>query len=204
MYYDHSKPFTSQVKFYDVYTPENFITTPVKYVIPQGWWSIIDLLRLNNVQLERLAKDTIIEVSAYHIDNYKSFPKPYEKHHKNYDVTISKNKEKIKFLKGDYMVRLNQPSNRYLIETLEPGGDDGFFAWNFFDAVLQQKEGYSDYRWDWVAAQLLQKDTVLQKKLLQKKHRTLHLPKMQVASSILFIKIHPGTNLLIYDTLYIA
>ena len=66
-------------------------------------------------------------------------------------------------------MRLNQSSNRYLIETLEPGGDDGFFAWNFFDAVLQQKEGYSDYRWDWVAAQLLQKDTVLQKKLLQKK-----------------------------------
>jgi hypothetical protein len=167
--YDHSKPFTRQVKFYDVYTPENFITSPVKYVIPQGWWSIIDLLRLNKVFLERLVRDTIIEVSVYHIDHYKSLPNPYEKHHKNYDITVSKNKEKIKFLKGDYMVSLNQPSNRYLIETLEPAGDDGFFAWNFFDAILQQKEGYSDYRWDWLAAQLLQKDTVLQKKLLQKK-----------------------------------
>lgn len=169
LYYDHRKPFTTQVKFYDVYTPENFITKPVKYVIPQGWWSIIDLLKLNGVQLERLARDTIIEVFAYYIDNFKSFLKPYEKHHKNYDIALSKHKEKIQFLKGDYLVSLGQPSNRYLIETLEPGGDDSFFAWNFFDAVLQQKEGYSDYRWDGVAAQLLQKDTVLQKKLLQKK-----------------------------------
>ncbi|MEP6948013.1 MAG: M14 family metallopeptidase [Ginsengibacter sp.] len=169
MFYDHSKPFAGPVKFYDAYTPGNFITAPASYIIPQGWWSITDLLKLNNVQTERLARDTIMEVSAYHIDNYQSFLKPYEKHHKNYNVIVSKNKEKIKFLKGDYIVNLKQPSNRYLIETLEPGGDDSFFAWNFFDAVLQQKEGYSDYRWDGIAAQLLQKDTALQKKLLQKK-----------------------------------
>ena len=140
LYYDHSKPFTSLVKFYDVYTPENFITTPVKYVIPQGWWSIIELLRLNKVQLESLLKDTIIEVSAYHIDNYKSLPNPYEKHHKNYDVTVSKNKEKIKFLKGDYMVSLNQSSNRYLIETLEPGGDDGLLPGIFLMRYYSRKK----------------------------------------------------------------
>jgi len=169
LYYDHNKPFTRQVKFYDVYTPEKFIAKPLAYIIPQGWWTITDLLKLNNVQLERLDIDTVIEVSDYRIDNYKSFPKPYEKHHKNYDVSVSKMKEKIKFLKGDYIIRLNQPSNRYLIETLEPNGDDGFFAWNFFDAILQQKEGYSDYRWDWIAAQLLEKDTVLQHKFQQKK-----------------------------------
>ena len=41
---------------------------------------------------------------------------------------------------------------------LEPTGDDSFFAWNFFDAILQQKEGYSDYRWEDIAAEVLKND----------------------------------------------
>jgi hypothetical protein len=31
------------------------------------------------------------------------------------------------------------------LETLEPEAVDSFFNWNFFDTMLQQKEGYSDY-----------------------------------------------------------
>jgi hypothetical protein len=111
----------------------------------------------------------VIEVSAYHINSYKSFPKAYEKHHKNYEVSVSKMKEKIKFLKGDYIIKLNQASNRYIIETLEPTGDDGFFSWNFFDAILQQKEWYSDYRWDSIATRLLKEDKSLNNKFQQRK-----------------------------------
>ncbi|HSQ45154.1 MAG TPA: M14 family zinc carboxypeptidase [Ginsengibacter sp.] len=169
LYYDHNKPFTKSVKFYNVYTGENFIDKPFAYIIPQGWWNVIDLLKLNHVQMETLKKDTMIEVSAYHIVDYKSFPKAYEKHHKNYNVSVSKTDEKIKFLKGDYIIRLNQAANRYLVETLEPTGDDGFFAWNFFDAILQEKEGYSDYRWDSIAAHILKIDPVFNRKFQQKK-----------------------------------
>ncbi|MEO6219529.1 MAG: hypothetical protein ABIO81_03810 [Ginsengibacter sp.] len=85
-------------------------------------------MKLNKVQLERLSRHTILDVSIYHIDDYKSFPKPYEKHYKNYKVSVTEYEEKLKFLKGDYIAKLNQPSNRYIIETLEPTGDDGFFA----------------------------------------------------------------------------
>ena len=169
LYYDHNKPFTKQVKFYDVFTPENIVEKPIAYVIPQGWWSVIDLLKLNEVKMIQLKKDSIVKVSAYHIDSYKSFPKAYEKHHKNYDVSISKKEENIKFLNGDYIITLNQPSNRYLVETLEPTGDDGFFSWNFFDAILQEKEGYSDYRWDSLAEQILKKDNILRQNFQQKK-----------------------------------
>lgn len=37
---------------------------------------------------------------------------------------------------------------RYLIETLEPSAPDSFFNWNFFDTILQQKEGFSPYVWE--------------------------------------------------------
>src|SRR6185437_13793356 len=72
---------------------------------------------------------------------------------------------KVKFYEGDYVVYTNQPLNRYIVETLEPQGADSFFAWNFFDSVLGQKEGYSDYVFEDVAANLLKKDSSLRKKL---------------------------------------
>ena len=169
MYYDRSKPFTKQVKFFNVFNTADFIAAPEAYIIPQGWSAVVDLLKLNNVIMQQLSKDTLIEVEAYRIDDYKSAARPYEKHHKNSSVKTSLLKQKIKFLKGDYLIPMNQVANRYLVEMLEPTGDDSFFAWNFFDAVLQQKEGYSDYRWDDLAAEVLKNDPALKVKLEEKK-----------------------------------
>lgn len=169
MFYDHYKPYTKQLKFFNVFAPSNFITAPKAYIIPQGWGTVIDLLKLNNVVLRQFNNDTAIDVEAYHIDDYKSYPRPYEKHHKNNAVKVTASAQKIKFLKGDYIVYLNQKANRYLVEMLEPTGDDSFFAWNFFDAILQQKEGYSDYRWEDVAAEVLKNNPELQKRLEEKK-----------------------------------
>ncbi len=169
LFYDHNKPFTRQVKYYDIFTPSNLASAPDAYIIPQGWWAVIDLLFLNHVSFTRLTHDTLIKVTAYSINNYNSFPKPYEKHHKNYEVTIGKTSIPTQFLKGDYLIKLNQPANRYLVETLEPDGDDGFFAWNFFDSILQQKEGYSEYRWDSLATKVLERSPSLQKILEEKK-----------------------------------
>jgi hypothetical protein len=47
------------------------------------------------------------------------------------------------------------------LETLEPEAPDSFFNWNFFDAILQQKEGYSAYVFEDLATDLLQKDAKL-------------------------------------------
>ena len=169
MYYDRSKPFTKQVKFFNVFNASGFIEAPAAYIIPQGWYGVIDLLKLNNVQMQQFKNDTLIDVDAYHIDDYKAFPKPYEKHHKNFAVKVTAINQKIRFLKGDHIIWLNQPANRYLVNMLEPIGDDSFFSWNFFDAILQQKEGYSDYRWDDLAAEVLKKDPALKAKLEEKK-----------------------------------
>ncbi len=169
MYYEHTKPYTKQVKFFNVFTPSNFITKPKFYFIPQGWHAVIDLLKLNGVVALQLNKDTLLEVEAYKITDYKSLPRPYEKHHKNHSVKTSTSKQKIHFLKGDYLIPMTQPADRYIMEMLEPTGDDSFFAWNFFDAILQQKEGYSDYRWEDVAAQVLKDNPALKIQLEEKK-----------------------------------
>ena len=169
MFYNRNKPYSREVKFFNYFKPENVIEKPKAYIIPAGWYEVIERLEMNGIKTRRLLKDTIIPVSFYRIDEYKSRLTPYEKHHGNYGVKTTKFIENTTFLKGDYVVELNQPGNRYIIEMLEPTGDDSFFAWNFFDAILQQKEGYSDYRWEDIAADVLKKDPILQQKLAAKK-----------------------------------
>ena len=60
---------------------------------------------------------------------------------------------------------MNQRANRYIVEMLEPTGDDSFFAWNFFDSILGQKEGYSGYAFEDIAADYLKTHPELKTKL---------------------------------------
>ena len=169
IFYNHDKPYTKEIKFFNVFTPANVVEKPLAYIIPQGWYAVIELLKGNGVILKRFTHDMVMKLAVYHIDDYKSLTKPYEKHHKNYSVKPSVSLQEIKILKGDFRIDMDQPFNRYIVEMLEPAGDDSFFAWNFFDAILQQKEGYSDYRWEDIAAAVLAKDTSLREKLEEKK-----------------------------------
>jgi hypothetical protein len=169
MFYNHAKPYTKEITFYNYYKADNIVEKPFAYIIPAGWYNVIERLELNGVALKQLKKDTNIFVGIYKIEEYKNRTNPYEKHHPNYAVKVSQKMDSMHFLKGDYIIEMNQPANRYIIEMLEPTGDDSFFAWNFFDAILQQKEGYSDYRWEDVAAEYLKRNSDLKKKLEEKK-----------------------------------
>lgn len=169
MFYNHNKPYTREIRFFSYFKPDNEISKPKAYIIPAGWYEVIERLKINGVQMKQFSRDTTVAVNAYRIDEYKSRPNAYENHHGNSQVKASLHTDTIRFLKGDYIIQMNQPANRYLVEMLEPTGDDSFFAWNFFDGILQQKEGYSDYRWEDVAADELRKDPALKKKLEDKK-----------------------------------
>ena len=58
---------------------------------------------------------------------------------------------------------------RYLVETLEPQATDSFFNWGFFDSILQQKEHFSDYVFEDLAAELLRRDPQLRQQLEARK-----------------------------------
>jgi len=169
LYYDHNQPYDKQVKYLNYFTGDKIITKPKAYIIPQGWWAVTDLLKLNGVQMLQLQKDTLITVDAYRIEDYKTATRAYEKHYRHYDTKLSTRQQSIRFLKGDYIIYTGQQADRFLAEVLEPTNDDSYFAWNFFDAILQQKEGYSDYRWEDVAATYLQQHPELKQQLEEKK-----------------------------------
>jgi hypothetical protein len=160
--FNRSKPFTKEVIYKNYFKPKQKVVIPSAYVIPKGWHNIIDLLKLNGAKLDPIEKDTIIQVGAYRIENYKTRQNPYEGHYPHYDTATSTSNIEIAFQKGDIIVSTNQPAMRYLIETLEPSATDSFFNWNFFDTILQQKEGFSPYVWEDKAQMLLKMNPKLQ------------------------------------------
>jgi hypothetical protein len=160
--YNRSKPFTKDVVYQNYFKPKSQTTIPKAYIIPQGWYNIIDLLQLNDVVLQSIEKDTIIKVESYRIADYDTRKNAYEGHYMHYNTKVKSSIKNMKFMKGDYIVYTNQPSIRYLIETLEPIAPDSFFNWNFFDTILQQKEGFSPYVWEDKANFLLKTNPKLQ------------------------------------------
>lgn len=161
LYYDRTKPFKKVVKYYQEYTPTLEVTIPKAYIIPKSWWNVIELLKLNNIQLQELQQDTEMEVEAYRIESYDTSTYPYEGHYPHSNTRVSVKNQKVTFTKGDFMVDMRQPGVKYLLETLEPQASDSFFNWNFFDGILQQKEYYSAYVFEDTAAKLLKENPKL-------------------------------------------
>ncbi|EOZ92188.1 hypothetical protein A33Q_4281 [Indibacter alkaliphilus LW1] len=156
LYYDRGKPFTKEVKFFDTYREGQLIKKPEAYIIPHGWYTVIENLQRNGVTLTRLPKDTTIKVSIYHIEDFQTATRPFEGHYLHSNTKIVKSQGFMDFRSGDYLVTMNQEVNRYIMEVLEPESEDSFFNWNFFDTVLQAKEGYSAYVFEDLANEFLE------------------------------------------------
>ncbi|MCH2033622.1 MAG: M14 family metallopeptidase [Tenacibaculum sp.] len=155
LFYDKSKPFEKEVNYYNNFKTTKEIVIPKAYIIPQGWQNIIDRLKMNNIEFTRFKADTIMNVEVNHIKSFKTLNSPFEGHYLHYNTEITKSFNAVKFSKGDYLIPTNQSGIRYLLETLEAEAVDSFFNWNFFDTILQRKEGFSPYVFEEKAEEFL-------------------------------------------------
>lgn len=153
--YFRDKLFTKDVTYYNYFKPADSITIPFAYVIPKGYWNVIELLKLNKIEFSEIKNDSTISAEVYRIKNYETVKNAYEGHYLHYKTEVAKSTENVVLRKGDILVKTQQPGVRYLLETLEPSAPDSFFNWNFFDAILQQKEGFSPYVWEDMAEKFL-------------------------------------------------
>ena len=167
--FDRNRPYTRDVTYYNTFKPSASITIPKHYIIPQGYWNVIELLKQNKISYERVYKDTIISAEVYHIKDYKTRQSAYEGHYQHYNTRVTATTEDVMVQSGDYRVTTAQEGVRYLLETLESEAPDSFFNWNFFDTILQQKEGFSPYVWEDKAKAFLDNNPAIKKEFEAKK-----------------------------------
>ena len=183
LFYDKNQPFNKVVKYYDEFVATKEVNIPKAYIISQGWHKVIDRLKNNQIAFTRFEKDTIINVEVNHIADYKTRTAAYEGHYLHYNTSIKKSTQDFQFYKGDIYIDTNQNGIRYLLETLEAEATDSFFNWNFFDTILQQKEGYSAYVFEDVAEKLLTENSSLKKQFedkLKSDEKFAKNPRMQL------------------------
>jgi len=180
LWYDRNAKFSKQVKLYNTYVPTKEVTIPSYYVIPQSEWEIVNLLTLNQIKMIPLKQDTVIAVEQYRIKDFKTTSSPYEGHYLHFDTSLLRESNKVNFRAGDYLVPLNQDGVKFLLETLEPEAIDSYFNWNFFDAILGQKEYYSAYVFEDTAAKLLKENKDLRAAFEREK---MNNPKLAASSS---------------------
>jgi hypothetical protein len=167
--YNREIPTENEITYQDYFIPSDSIKIPKAYVIGKQWENVIERLALNKISYSTLKNDTIINVESYKIADYQTVTSPYEGHYLHYNTAIKSNISTLAFHAGDIIVPTDQYGIRYIIETLEPAAVDSFFNWNFFDTILQQKEGFSPYVFEDTAFSMLENDSVLKNNFNDKK-----------------------------------
>lgn len=168
--YDRSRPFTANIKYFDTYQPVEWVEVPEYFVLPQAWKPVMERLAINQVEYTRLAKDTTIEVTVDYFGDVTSPPRPYHGHFFHDKVTTRSEVQQVTFYAGDWLIPVRQERIRFIMEVLEPLSRDSYFRWNFFDAVLDQREYFSSFGFEENALLTLEKFPELKKALEEKRN----------------------------------
>ncbi len=159
--YDRGKPTETTVPWRNSYVPSLKVAKPKAYIVPGQWREVIQRLRLNGVHMEAMAHDTVLTVEQDSMGAFATVPMAYEGHYLHRNIHVVRKRIRSTVHAGDVRIPMGRPTDRYVVEALESRSDDGFFAWNFFDAVLQQKEWFDSYVFEDQAARLLADNPVL-------------------------------------------
>jgi hypothetical protein len=179
MFYDKSKPFTKQIPYYNEYKANDSTRIPKSYIIGAQCKEVIKRLEQNNVEMVTNTKDTTIDLTYFVVKDFKNGSKPYEGHYLHNSIQIEEKTGKITLKKGDKIISLNQQAKALILNTLEPEAEDSYFAWNFFDSYVQEKEYFSDYVFEDIAAEIIKKSPDLKQQLGDKKKTDVEFAQSQ-------------------------
>ena len=167
--YNRNQPISVQIPYYNHFRPQDSIRIPKAYILPRSWSRVRERLDWNGIEYREFLADSTLTVTSYRIEDYQSYSRPYEGHYPHYQTRVEKETITRDFQEGDLWISTEQRGVRILLEALEPPLPDSYFNWNFFDAILQQKEGFSPYVFEDTAVKMLEDNPDLKEAFESKK-----------------------------------
>ncbi len=153
--YQRDKPWARFIPWYPYAVATTEVRVPQAYIVPRAWEKVRVRLNDHGIRYREVRKDSLITLNFYRILDYQSGTRPYEGHYLHKEVKVSDSIYSYTLQPGDWIIPVQQPLGKLLVHLLEPQATDSYFNWNFFDAILQQKEYFSDYVFEDLAAELL-------------------------------------------------
>ena len=172
--YHRDLPFEKYIPFFKSYAPKNNLEIPDYYIVGQQCNDVLSRLKANGVEFEKdssiLSNFKKAKMEQYKVKGFKSKKRPYEGHflHSNIEVDLRPPIE-VMLKEGDVLIPTDQRNRRFIVSVLEPEMPDSYFAWNFFDSYVQQKEYFSSYVFEDKALEILAKDKELKNRFEKKK-----------------------------------
>ncbi|MGV3630223.1 MAG: hypothetical protein ACO1O6_03415 [Bacteroidota bacterium] len=171
LYYDRSKPYERYIPHYKTFRSMDSVKIPKYYIVEGQCHDVIRRLEQNKVYMRPITSDSTIEVTSLRVRNFKSPERPYEGHFLHSGVEIGEQLTTYRFKAGDMLIPSDQQAKAFICSVLEPEAEDSYFAWNFFDSYLQEKEYFSDYVFEDLAAEILDQSAEMRSLFDAKKER---------------------------------
>ena len=162
--YYRDEPWAKNVPYFNHYEAQKSAEIPEAFVIGGQCEDVIARLKANNVVLNPIEPGKL-QVEQYRVISFKNGEKPYDGHYLHRQIESELTDEVWDQKPTDFVVPMNQPNRRFIMSVLTPDSPDSYFAWNFFDSYVQQKEYFSAYVFEDKAAEILNNDPELKKKL---------------------------------------
>lgn len=153
--YHTDQPVVFRLPYFRYAEPSQTVSLPIAYVIPPQWNVVINRLKLHGVQMFALAETINIPTETYWFSDVEWRRQPNEGHMSISKLETHLMHDTTEFPAGSVVVETNQRMARLLAYMLEPGSDDSFLRWGFFNAVFEQKEYAETYVMETLARQMM-------------------------------------------------
>ena len=163
MRYNRSKTWTRKIPNYSYAHPTDSDRIPSAFVIPVAWSEVLErivplALALDSSAIQWILQDTLVKGRMAKMMDFQTGKSPYEGHYLHSKISIQWLEREQQLRAGDCWIKTTPSTARLLMETLHPRANDSYFAWGFFDEVLQQKEYFSDYVFEDLAEEWLSRN----------------------------------------------
>jgi murein tripeptide amidase MpaA len=134
---------------------------PLGYIVPREWDEVIELLKRHGVRTEPIARASTGEFETVRFSNVRFAAAPFEGRFLITGFTAKTVREPRTLAAGSVFVPVAQRAGRVAMHILEPEAPDSAVKWGFFHPVFEQKEYFSDYIFEPIAAEMLKRDPAL-------------------------------------------
>ena len=127
---------------------------PHAYVIPPEWSSVVEILRLHGIQTRTLTAPLEVDAEVTRFKGATWNIQPFEG--RNLLTFFDEAKpNSVKLPAGSTVVPMAQRAARVAMYLLEAQSPDSLVRWGFFNTIFEQKEYFSPYVFEPIAAKML-------------------------------------------------